>query len=77
MNLTSSDLEIMTDGTRTQWIGIRFTNLNIPKGAIIDSAFVQFTNVGDKNPVNGNAFIRGELTANSSIFTTTAYNISS
>jgi len=77
MDLTSSDLEIMTDGTRTQWIGIRFTNLNIPKGAVIDSAFIQFTNVGDKNPVNGNAIIRGELTGNSGTFTTTAFNISS
>lgn len=77
MDLTSSDLEIMTDGTRTQWIGIRFTNLNIPKGAVIDSAFIQFTNVGDKNPVNGNAIIRGELTGNSATFTTTAFNISS
>lgn len=77
MDLTSSDLEIMTDGTRTQWIGIRFTGLNIPKGVIIDSAFVQFTNVGDKNAVNGNAIIRGELTGNSGTFTTTAFNISS
>jgi hypothetical protein len=77
MDLTSSDLEIMTDGTRTQWIGIRFTGLKIPKGVIIDSAFVQFTNVGDKNPVNGNAIIRGELTGNSGTFATTAFNISS
>ena len=76
MDLTSSDLEIMTDGTRTQLIGIRFTNLNIPKGAVIDSAFIQFTNVGDKNPVNGNAIIRGELSPNSGTFTTTAFNIS-
>lgn len=76
MDLTSSDLEIMTDGSRTQLIGIRFTNLNIPKGAIIDSAFIQFTNVGDKNPVNGNAFLRGELSPNSGTFTTAAFNIS-
>lgn len=76
MDLTSSDLEIMTDGSRTQLIGIRFTNISIPKGAIIDSAFIQFTNVGDKNPVNGNATIRAELNANSSTFTTTAFNIS-
>lgn len=76
MDLTSSDLEIMTDGTRTQWIGIRFLNLNIPVGAVIDSAFIQFTNVGDKNPVSGAAFIRGELSPNPSTFTTTAFNIS-
>lgn len=77
MDLTSSDLEIMTDGTRTQWIGIRFLDIQIPKGAVIDSAFIQFTNVGDKNPVSGTAIIRGELVPNSGTFTTAAFNISS
>ncbi|MFN4082636.1 MAG: alkaline phosphatase PhoX [Bacteroidia bacterium] len=69
-DLTSSDLEIMVDGTSVQTIGIRFTNLQIPPGSIIDSAFIQFTNVGDKNPVNGAAFIRGELSANALTYST-------
>jgi hypothetical protein len=77
MDLTSSDLEIMTDGSNNQLIGIRFTNIELPAGAIIDSAFIQFTNVGDKNPVNGSAIIRAHRTANSGTFTTTVNNIGS
>lgn len=76
MDLTSSDLEITTDGSNNQLIGIRFTNINLPQGAVIDSVFIQFTNVGDKAPVNGAATFKGELTANSSTFTTTTNNIS-
>lgn len=76
MDLTSSDLEIMTDGSNNQLIGIRFPNIQLPAGAIIDSVFIQFTNVGDKNPVSGAATIRGELIGNSPTFTTTTSNIS-
>lgn len=50
VNLTSSDLEMMTDGGTPQLIGLRFTNLNIPQGAYIESAFIQFT--ADNNSVN-------------------------
>lgn len=71
-DLTSSDLEIMVDGSTAQTIGIRFTDIQIPKGAVIDSAFIQFTNVGDKNPVNGTAFIRGELSLNAARYSTLA-----
>ena len=42
MSLTSSDLELVDDATN-QTVGIRFTNLNIPNGARIDTAFIQFT----------------------------------
>jgi hypothetical protein len=77
MDLTSSDLEIMNDGTNTQFIGIRFNGVNIPKGVIIDSAFIQFATKGDKAPVSGAATIRAELSANSTTFTTTVNNISS
>ena len=40
--LTSSDLELVYDGN-IQIVGLRFTNLNIPNGARIDTAFIQFT----------------------------------
>ncbi|WP_417611863.1 alkaline phosphatase PhoX [Owenweeksia hongkongensis] len=42
LDLTSTDLELSTDGT-DQMVGIRFESLNIPKGAIIQSASIQFT----------------------------------
>ncbi len=69
-DLTSSDLEIMLDGSSVQTIGIRFTNIQIPAGAIIDSAFIQFTNVGDKNPVSGAAIIKGQIALNAATYST-------
>lgn len=77
VDLTSSDLEIMTDGTKKQTIGIRFTNINIPNGATIVRAFVQFANKGDKAPVLGDAYITAEYTGNASSFAATSFNITS
>jgi len=41
MDLTSTDLQMMQD-TNLQEIGLRFTNIQVPKNAIIVSADVQF-----------------------------------
>jgi hypothetical protein len=41
-DLTSSDLELTTDGTRQQVVGLRFTSLAVPAGATITNAYVQF-----------------------------------
>lgn len=45
MYLTSSDLELVYDSfvTDTQYVGLRFTNISVPAGAEITSAFIQFT----------------------------------
>lgn len=43
MDLSSSDLEITNDGSSSQLIGMRFNNISIPSGSIIQSAYVQFT----------------------------------
>ncbi len=40
--LTSSDLELSTDGTTVQTVGLRFTNITVPPGAAITRAWVQF-----------------------------------
>ena len=42
MDISSSDLEMIVEST-DQIIGLRFTNLNIPQGAAINSAYIQFT----------------------------------
>lgn len=44
MSLTSTDLELVDDGNSRigQKVGIRFTALDIPEGAIITSAYIQF-----------------------------------
>ena len=42
VSLTSSDLELVTDGS-AQTVAMRFTNLAIPSGATVTSAYIQFT----------------------------------
>ncbi len=39
----SSDLELVSEGAGDQIIGLRFTNLTIPQGAVILNATIQFT----------------------------------
>jgi hypothetical protein len=44
MNLNSADLELVLDGSRgNQTVGMRFTGVAVPKGAVITNAYVQFT----------------------------------
>lgn len=52
MYTNSSDLELTTDGTTPQLVGIRFQNVNIPAGADIQNAYVQFT--VDESTTSGN-----------------------
>lgn len=42
VDLTSSDLELTTDGSKVQTIGMRFPALAVPKNAVIANAWVQF-----------------------------------
>lgn len=77
MDLTSSDLEIMYDGTKKQMIGVRFANMTIPAGSQIVSANIQFATKGDKNPVLGDAHIFVEDADNPVTFATTASNLTS
>lgn len=77
MDLTSSDLEIMVDGSKRQMIGLRFTNIDIPQGAIIERAYVQFTTKGDKAAISGAAYITAEDTDDALMFSSSSFNISS
>ncbi len=44
VNLTSTDLELVTDGSRgAQLVGMRFLGLAIPPGATITNAYIEFT----------------------------------
>ncbi len=42
VKLTSSDLELVRDGSGDQTVGLRFVNLQLPPGASITSAHIQF-----------------------------------
>lgn len=76
VDLTSSDLELAYDGTRQQLIGVRFANLQIPKGVTIKSASLQFTTSGRANPTVGNIEIFGQASVNVLPFASATNNIS-
>ena len=77
VNLTSSDLELTTDGSYQQTVGMRFTGLAIPKNAIIQRAYIQF-NVDEITSGATALTIRGELptAGTAATFTTTRGSIS-
>jgi hypothetical protein len=73
MDLTSSDLELTEDGAN-QYVGMRWTNVNIPVGAIVTQAYVQFT-TDELFPNSASLTIRGFAADNMSTFTSTANDI--
>ena len=76
MYLDSSDIEMVADGGGDQTVGLRFPSVNIPAGATITNAYVQFQ--VDETPSGSTSLtVRGEKIANAPIFTTTANNITS
>jgi len=75
MNLGSSDLEMTMEATE-QIIGLRFADVNIPEGAAISGAYIQFTtDETDDQPTN--LLIEGELSPDSPTFTSADGDISS
>jgi hypothetical protein len=78
MYINSSDLELVYDTATTgnQHVGMRFRNVNVPKGKTITNAYIQFT-VDETNSGTTNLTIKGQAADNPGIFTSTAYNVSS
>jgi len=82
--LTSSDLEFVRDDQSPapglQKLGLRFTGLNIPKGATVTNAYITFKAVGADSPNTNtgvtNLTIRAHANDNSATFSTTSYDIS-
>lgn len=77
MDITSSDVELVYDGSTAgnQTVGLRFTNIDIPKDATIVSAYIQFTVDETAHTGATSVNIYGEATDNSSAFASTAFNI--
>jgi hypothetical protein len=76
VSLTSSDLELVTDGTTVQTVGVRFTGVGVPRGATIVRAYVQFET--DEVSTGATSLtIRGQAADNPATFTTASNNISS
>ncbi len=76
MYLNSSDIELVYDGSKNQTIGLRFQDLTIPQGAIITTAYVQFT-VDETNSAATSVTIRAQDTDSASAFTNSDFNVSS
>ncbi len=76
VDLTSSDLELVEDLGFTQMVGMRFTNITVPNGASITSAWIQFKT--DETQSGGISLsIRGEASDDALTFFDANSNISS
>lgn len=76
VSANSSDLELTVDGAKVQTVGMRFTGIDIPKGAIITNAYIQFT-VDQVSTGAVSLMIRGQDVDDAAAFTTAQFNVSS
>ena len=76
MYTNSSDLEVIDDNNDNQTIGLVFRNLNIPQGATITNATLQFT-TDEVSTGICDLVISGEATDNPADFTNNANDVSS
>jgi len=78
MYLSSSDIEMLYDDEAI-YAGLRFNQIDIPKGATIDSAKVVFTSRGKRSGLSGTTKvdIYGEKVSTASTFSSSDDNISS
>ncbi len=78
MDIQSSDLELGTERGPAQIIGLWYQDIQIPAGAVITRAYVQFTNdvatTANANPCS--LEIWGEASDNAQVFTNQAYAVS-
>ncbi len=72
----STDLELVDQEAQSQLVGMRFNGLNIPQGATITKAFVQFQ-TDETYSGTTSLVIHGQATNNAPTFTTVNANISS
>ncbi|WP_209680566.1 LamG-like jellyroll fold domain-containing protein [Methanohalophilus levihalophilus] len=76
MSLTSSDLELIRDGSQDQVTGMRFQNVDIPQGSTISSAKIVFI-IDENNAQPTTLNIYGHDIDDSPEFSSSDYNISS
>ena len=74
IHLTSSDLELVTDGSTVQIVGMRFPGLVIPAGATIQNAWVQFQ-VDEVSTDVASITLRAQAADNAATFTTAANDL--
>jgi hypothetical protein len=75
IDLTSTDLELIQDGSAVQEVGMRFPNITIPQGANIADAYIEFE-CDETTSVATSVTFWGEDTSNATTFAATDSNIS-
>ena len=75
MYLTSSDLELCYDG-HLQTVGVHFNAVNVPQGATITKAYIQFQ-VDEATTGSVTVTIEGQDADNPSTFSSTDYDVTS
>ena len=79
MYFNSSDLELTEDfgyAGDNQVVGLRFQNVDIPIGSVIEDAWLEFT-VEESNSSSTSLEIRAELSGNASSFSSSAFDLTS
>jgi hypothetical protein len=76
MWVATSDLDLVTDGTEVQTVGMRFTGIQVPRGATISNAYVQFQTDEVTTGATG-LTVRAEAADDAAPFTTTNFDLSS
>ena len=76
MRRTGGDLELGADGGVPTTIGLRFTGVQVPRGATVSRAYVQFQ-VDEKGTSATSLSVLGESSDNSAAFTSAPFNASS
>ena len=71
MDLDSSDLELVSDGSTDQEVGMRFLNVGLAQGATINSAYIQFT-CDEADSGTTNLVFTGEDTDDAATFSSEA-----
>ena len=75
VDVDSSDLEIVADGTDVQTVGLRFSGIAIPPGAPIVAAWIQFQADEVSTVTPTTLTIHGEASANAAPFTSGTNNV--
>ena len=76
VSLTSSDLELTVDKEINQTVGIRFNDINLPKGVEVSNAYIQFQ-VDEVSSSATTLAIQGEAVDNAQTFSSTLNDITS
>ncbi len=77
VSLTSSDLELTTDGANEQVVGLRFAGVQVPAGATVTSAWVQFRSDEVSATAAATLTIKAEASDNAPTYSSSSGNVTS